>query len=294
MAGLDVVTGYRAAARVAQALPAPLVDGLGYRVGTLARHVAPGRAAMLARHLRRAMPGATDAEIDAAVKRGFGTYGRYYAESFRLPNLSPAAIDDGMAVQGYGYIQEAMRSGVGPIMAIPHLGGWEWASFWLTRLEGIPASAVVEELEPPELFEFFAGLRRSFGVDVVPLGPGAGPAMISALRRNELVCLLSDRDLEGTGPEVEFFGERTTLPAGPALLALRTGAMLLPCAVYFEGSRHRTIVRPPVPTVREGRLRADVQRITQLLAHELEVLITAAPDQWHLMQPNWPSDTPDA
>jgi KDO2-lipid IV(A) lauroyltransferase len=246
---------------------------------------------MLARHLRRVLgPDATPAEVDRAVRRGFRTYGRYYAESFRLPELTPAQIDDGVIVQGYGHIREALRTGTGPIMAIPHLGGWEWASFWLTRLEDVPCSAVVEALEPPELFEFFADLRRSFGVNPLPLGPGAGPGVLAALRRNELVCLLSDRDLEGSGPEVEFFGETTTLPAGPALLALRSGATLLPSAIYFEGRRHRCVVRPPVPVERRGRLREDVRRITQDLARELEVLISAAPDQWHMMQPNWPSD----
>lgn len=291
MAGVDIVTGYRAASWVAQTLPAPLVDSLGYAVGSLARHLAPGRRAMLERHLRRVLgPDVDPATLDAAVRRGFGTYGRYYAESFRLPELTPEQIDDGVVVQGYGHIREALRTGTGPIMAIPHLGGWEWASFWLTRLEGVPCSAVVEALEPPELFEFFADLRRSFGVDPIPLGPGAGAAVLGALRRNELVCLLSDRDLEGTGPEVEFFGETTTLPAGPALLALRSGAALLPSAIYFEGRRHRCVVRPPVPVERKGRLREDVRRITQDLARELEVLISAAPDQWHLMQPNWPSD----
>ncbi len=93
--------------------------------------------------------------------------------------------------------------------------------------------------------------------------------------------------------EVEFFGERTTLPAGPATLALRTGATLLPVGVYFteEYNGHLAIVRPPVSTVRHGgRLRDDVVRITQSLAHELEFLIRRAPEQWHLFQPNWPSD----
>ena len=91
--------------------------------------------------------------------------------------------------------------------------------------------------------------------------------------------------------EVEFFGERTTLPGGPATLALRTGATLLPAAVYFRSGRdHLGVVRPPVPVQRSGRLREDIARITQALAQELEILIRAAPEQWHLLQPNWPSD----
>ena len=86
-------------------------------------------------------------------------------------------------------------------------------------------------------------------------------------------------------------GERTTLPAGPATLALRTGAALLPVAVYFgPGRGHQGVVRSPVATSRAGTLRDDIARITQSLAHEFEILIRAAPEQWHLLQPNWPSD----
>jgi KDO2-lipid IV(A) lauroyltransferase len=105
-----------------------------------------------------------------------------------------------------------------------------------------------------------------------------------------VVCLLSDRDIGGKGVEVEFFGETTTLPAGPAIMALRTGCRILPTAVYFDGDGVNGLVRPPLDATRQGRLRDDVSRITQDLAHELEYLIRRAPEQWHLMQPNWPSD----
>jgi KDO2-lipid IV(A) lauroyltransferase len=89
---------------------------------------------------------------------------------------------------------------------------------------------------------------------------------------------------------VEFFGETTTLPAGPATLALRTGAALLPVAIYDTAHACHAIVRPPIPTERTGKLRHDVERVTRLLAAELEDLIRLAPEQWHLLQPNWPSD----
>jgi KDO2-lipid IV(A) lauroyltransferase len=116
---------------------------------------------------------------------------------------------------------------------------------------------------------------------------------MAALSDNHIVCLLSDRDLGRSGPEVEFFGERTTLPAGPAILALRTGAPLLPSAIYFTDriDAHLGWVRPPMRVERQSkRLRDDVHRITQDLAGELEILIRRAPSQWHMFQPNWPSD----
>jgi lauroyl/myristoyl acyltransferase len=149
---------------------------------------------------------------------------------------------------------------------------------------------VAEQLEPPELFEWFTSLRRSLGMDVVPLGPNAGTEVLRALRERHVVCLLSDRFLEGSAVDVEFFGEHTSLPAGPAALALRTGAPLLPTAVYFRGHGHHAVVRPPIDATRSGGLRADVARVTQDLAYELEGLIRVAPEQWHLLQPNWPSD----
>jgi KDO2-lipid IV(A) lauroyltransferase len=150
---------------------------------------------------------------------------------------------------------------------------------------------VVVTIEPPELFEWFAELRRHVGLTVVPHGPAAGHAVLGALKRNELVGLVCDRDLARTGIEVEFFGEGTTLPGGPATLALRTGAPIVPTAIYFDGpsSRHAVLL-PALDTTRHGKLRDDVQRVTQDLATALEVLIRKAPEQWHLLQPNWPSD----
>jgi lauroyl/myristoyl acyltransferase len=156
---------------------------------------------------------------------------------------------------------------------------------------GVPITAVVERLEPPELFEWFTEFRTNLGMHIVPLGPDAGREVIKALKRNDLVCLLSDRDIDGSGVDVEFFGERTTLPAGPATLALRTGADLVPGAMFQQPrGGHHAVVRPPMVIERRAGLREDVARITQDIARELESLIRIDPTQWHLMSPNWPSD----
>ena len=128
------------------------------------------------------------------------------------------------------------------------------------------------------------------GMEIVTLGPESGPKVLRALKSGRLLSLLCDRDVGGGGIEVEFFGERTTLPAGPATLALRTGAPLFPATCFFEGDGHRGVVLPALDTSRHGKLRADVARVTQDLARGLETLIRLAPEQWHLLQPNWPSD----
>jgi lauroyl/myristoyl acyltransferase len=289
---VDLVTPlFRVGAGIARAVPERVALGVGDQLGRLATRRSPTRRALVERNLRRADPTLEGRDLDRAVVRLFQSYARYWVESFRLPGTSPEDLDAGFTHDGYEHLQAALAGGRGAIVALPHLGGWEWAGFWLAKVADIPVTVVVERLEPPDLFEWFVELRQSFGMEVVPLGPEAGTATMRALKANHALALLSDRDIGGGGQEVEFFGERTTLPAGPATLALRTGAPILPTAVYFDGphSRH-AVVRPPIDTERRGTLREDVRRVTQALAHELEELIRVAPEQWHLLQPNWPSD----
>ena len=219
----------------------------------------------------------------AAVQAAFASYARYWMESLRLPQMPPEEVDARFTIDGLEHIEAARAAGTGAILALPHVGGWEVGGSWLVR-QGFPLTVVVEALKPPELFNWFADLRRSQGFRVIPLTRSAGVSVVRALRANQIVALVSDRDIAGGGVEVDFFGERTTLPAGPATLASRLGVPLLPTAVYFKGDGHHSVVRPPLPV--EG----DPAAFTQALAHELEDLIRAAPDQWHLFQPNWPSD----
>ena len=175
-----------------------------------------------------------------------------------------ASSPPGSTSSGFEHVTAGLAKGRGVILALPHLGGWEWAGRWLAD-QGHRTTVIVEQLEPPELFDWFVRLRSDLGMTVVPLGPDAGRAVLKALADNEIVCLLCDRDIQGGGIEVEFFGERTTLPAGPAMLALRADAPLLPVGVYFttQVNGHHAVVRPPLPTAREGRLRDDVARVTQ-------------------------------
>jgi KDO2-lipid IV(A) lauroyltransferase len=290
----DAVTtnGYKLGALAARFTPAPVATGLATPIGAGANFFNPERREMIERHLQRVDPTLRGLRLRRATQQAFDFYARYWIESFRLPTLSRRAVDRGLTQDDYPRILDALREGNGAIVALPHLGGWEWAGRWIAD-QGHQITVVVERLEPPELFDWFVELRSELGMQVVPLGPGAAGAVVSALRDNHVVCLLSDRDIGHSGPEVEFFGERTTLPAGPATLALRTGAPILPTAIYFADrpDAHVARVRPPIRAERQSKkLRDDVSRITQEIARELEILIRRAPSQWHLFQPNWPSD----
>lgn len=283
---------YRMGALAAKLMPGPVAAAAASSLGFGASFSSPAKRAMIERHLKRVNPKLRGPSLRVAAQQAFDSYAKYYVESFRLPSLSKRTVDRNFSVDGFSHITDALELGKGCIFALPHLGGWEWAGRWMTD-QGYKMTVVVEALEPPELFEWFADLRKELGMTVVPTGPTAASAVSAALKRNDIVCLLCDRDIERNGVEVEFFGERTTLPAGPAMLGLRTGAPVLPVGCYFTPAYngHHAVVRPPLSMVRSGDgLRADVARITQNLAHELEFLIRRSPEQWHLFQPNWPSD----
>jgi len=285
------MAAFKFGSALARAVPDVVADGLARVAGFGVAHASPERRAQVERNLRRVHgPGFGGFRLRRAVDATFESYARYWAESFRLPGTSPEVLDAGMSYEGLQHLDEGLAGGNGVILALPHLGGWEWAGFWVAAVRKQPITVVVEALDPPELFEWFVDLRRSFGMNIISLGPDAVAGVVRALKANHIVCLLCDRDIGGGGIEVEFFGERTKLPGGPATLSLRTGAPLLPTAAYYRGRGHYGVCRPPVPSERQGRLREDVARVTQTLAHELEALIRVAPEQWHLMQPNWPSD----
>jgi len=220
--------------------------------------------------------------------RAVAEYLRYWFEAFRLPGISATEVRDGIDVHGWDYVAASIERGKGTILALPHLGGWEWAGRWLA-LRGVEVAAVAERLGDDEVFELHRSIRQSVGITVIPLGPDAGKEALGVLRRNGVLCLLSDRDLSGDGVSVEFFGRSTTIPGGAATLALRTGATVLPTAVYTTspGLGHIGLVRPPLDTERRANMRTDVARVTQCLADELAALIAAAPEQWHMFQPRW-------
>jgi KDO2-lipid IV(A) lauroyltransferase len=285
------VNAYKMGSLAARLMPGPLATAAATSLGFGASFASADRRAMIQRHIQRVNPALRGASLRVAVQQSFDSYAHYYMESFRLPSLSKKTVDRAFTVDGFDHITDALALGNGCIFALPHLGGWEWAGRWMTD-QGYRLTVVVEALEPPELFEWFAELRKNLGMTVVPTGPGAAAAVSKALKENQIVCLLCDRDIERNGVDVEFFGERTTLPAGPAMLGLRMGAPVLPVGCYFTPAYngHHALVRPAIPMVRQGGLRDDVARITQTLARELEFLIRRAPEQWHLFQPNWPSD----
>ena len=201
--GKLVFSAYRAGVRVAQALPESTLGAIGKYGGRLGGYPQRNNRRMAARHQAR-VRGYVDPH---AVDQVFENYGRYWLEILRLPiEVDHDNIASHFEVTGYEHIEHALAAGNGIVLALPHLGGWEWAAAWMSSL-GYHMLAVVEALEPPELLEWFAHQREAYGLEVVALGPDVSTRVLKALRENRIVCLLCDRDLTGDGVEVEFFGE---------------------------------------------------------------------------------------
>ena len=289
--GKLIVSAYKLASSIIKAIPDRLLSRISNALGRCAYRLSSSKRVLVERNMHRTHEGQiTNHELRQMTRQAFISYAKYWTDSAKMQSLTDYQIDAGFTVEGFEHIEDSWSEGPGPILALPHLGGWEWAGRGLTCRPKFEVTVVVEPQQPKELFEFMISYRESFGMNVIPLGPNAGKEVIKAIKNNHVVCLLCDRDIEGTGVKVTFFDEETSIPAGPAMLSIRTGSKIIPVAVYQRSESHHAIVRPPLNSERQGNLREDVTRISQDIASSFEELILLEPEQWHLMSPNWPSD----
>ncbi len=291
MASLALI-GYKLAALLSRKLPRKLGLGVASFLGYVIARIDKKRRDQVIRNANRLNDSElSKKELKDFVDQTFKSYAHYWVNTFRLVDMTKQELESTFSHDGWELIETALKKDSGVILVLPHLGAWDWGGLWISKIKGVSVSAVVEPLEPPELFEWFKRSRNALGMNIIPLGADAGPQVLKAISDKQLVVLVSDRDIGGSSVEVEFFGEKTLLPAGPATLALRTGATLLTAAIYNKGNGCHGVVRPAISLERKGKFRSDVKRITQTIADEMELLIRKAPEQWHLMQPNWPSDS---
>ena len=287
------IPGYlalRAGAGLIGLLPSSAARSIGRVAGRLWHATDRGRRRMAERHMKRVLGNGPAAR--EAARAVMQSYGRYYAETLWVRGARVAELQKATRVEGLERIIAAREEGNGMIYALPHVGNWEVAAPVAVAV-GVPVVAVAEKLPNLRITDWFTDMRADFGIEIVLATGGTEVmrALEAALAANKAVALLSDRDLKGRGVEVEFFGETTTLPPGPATLAIRTGAPLLPVASYYEGDDgYRVVIKPAIAVLSEGTRSEKVQQMTQALATEMEAMIRAAPEQWHLVQPNWPSD----
>lgn len=278
----------RAAVGVLGMLPEPVMRRMGELGGLIWYRTAGGRRAMARRHMERL----EHPDPTAAARDVFRSYGRYWAETFWVRRRRFPEMRARMEARGLDHIRAIQATGSGLVLALPHLGNWEAAALMGEELD-LPLVAVAEQLANPHITRWFTEQRRMFGIEIVLTGSRSASrrALAEALDEGKGVALLCDRDLGGRGVPVRFFGEDTTMPAGPLTLALRAGVPVVPVGAYFdEHGGHRIVVEEPMDLPEPTDFKAAVAEGTQDLAEQLEVIIRRDPTQWHLVQPNWPSD----
>jgi KDO2-lipid IV(A) lauroyltransferase len=272
-------------------LPPGAAYALAELAGTAWHRFAPDRRALVAANLARVCAAtgrpSSGRALRHLVRRAFVEHARYYVELLRTPGYRPERIDETVWVANWLELERLLRAH-GTVLVSAHLGNFEPMGVFFAA-HGFTPVAPIEEIEPRELFEFL--LRRrggGRGVEVVPLSR-ARRRMLSVLKAGGIAGLVADRDLAGDGLPVTMFGHPTTIPTGPATLAVLTGSPLVAGRCLrigpdkFEGSAE------VIDVERTGNRRADVEALTRAMAAALERHIGEAPEQWFAaFQPYWP------
>jgi KDO2-lipid IV(A) lauroyltransferase len=239
--------------------------------------------------LRVLGPGTDGKELRAISRKALRSYARYYMEAFRIQTITTERVLAGMHNDSPNVplTMKYLENGRGVIYALPHCADFEIAGAWIIAKGAGSFTTVAERLKPESVFQRFLKFREGIGMEVLPTTGGLHPfgVMARRLREGKLVCLVADRDLSDTGVEVDFFGEKALMPAGPAMLAIQTGAALMPVWCYFVGDDEwGTYVLDEIPVPADGDRKEKAAIMTQQLAAAFEKGIREHPENWHMMQ----------
>ncbi|MFF3887813.1 phosphatidylinositol mannoside acyltransferase [Streptomyces sp. NPDC001914] len=283
---------YAAGWSVVKKLPEPVAAGLGRTIADIAWKRRGKGVQRLESNYARVVPDATPERLAELSRAGMRSYLRYWMESFRLPAWSEERVTNGFDPKDVHYLTDGIASDRGVILALPHMANWDLAGAWVTTGLRTPFTTVAERLKPESLYDRFVAYREGLGMEVLPHSGGAAFGTLARrLRDGGLICLVAERDLSASGVEVEFFGETTRMPAGPALLAQQTGALLLPVTLWYDDSPvMRGRVHPPVEVPLSGSRPEKTSVMTQALADAFADGIAEHPEDWHMLQRLWLKD----
>jgi len=232
--------------------------------------------------------------LRAVSRLGMRSYARYWLEVFRLPVMPVTRLIEGMHAQGpFDEAFANLAVGRGVVFALPHMGNWDQAGAWIMAKGAGSITAVMERLKPESVYEKFVAFREGLGMEVLAASGGeARPFGILAqrLRAGKVVVLVADRDVTGTGIEVDFFGETCMMQPGSAALAIQTGAALMPAVLWFDGDGWGVRIGPEIPVPELASRKDQVAAMMQEVARFFEDGIREHPQDWHMLQPLFLSD----
>jgi lauroyl/myristoyl acyltransferase len=282
-----IETGYSAGWALVRVLPLPMARALFRLAADRAYKKGGPGTQRLRRNLAQVVP---EDRLEVTVRDGLRSYARYWMEAFRLPSQSKEQFLAGFTIspEHYDWLKSGVADGRGVILALPHVGNWDAAAAWVVSNEW-PMVTVAERLKPEAVFEQFVAYRETLGMEVLPLTGGERPPLDvlgERLGQGFVVALLGDRDLSRSGVEVEFFGGRTRMPAGPAILAVQHGSPLYAVDLSLNETQTVAVLRRIVPPT-DGPLDVRVKQTTQALADAYATGIADHPQDWHMLQKLW-------
>ena len=236
-------------------------------------------------NLKRAVPQLTETQLRSLAEAGMRSYLLYWCDKFRSPDWDIKRIQSTVTVNDAELLLEPVRSKRGVVVALPHSGNWDHAGSYFCS-QGIPLVTVVERLKPEKLFLKFLAYRQAIGMEALPLDGRVMGTLTSRLREGKLVALVADRDLSRSGIDVKFFDGTARMPAGPALLAIRTGADLITAYVSYTASGIHIDFRKV--QIASGETETErVAKTVQLCADNFAAGISQHPQDWHMLQRIW-------
>ena len=236
-------------------------------------------------NLHRTQPNMSELDLDLLLIDAMRSYMRYWCDTFRFPDWSPERVRETVSVTNEHLLLDAISAKTGVIVTLPHAGNWDHAGAYFCD-KGINLVTVAEHLKPEKLFLKFLSYRQAMGMEVLPLDGRVLGTLEQRLRQGALVALVADRDLSRSGIGVNFFGAPSRMPAGPAILALKTDAPLITAFVsYTDSGIHIDFNEVSIPS--SGSDEEKISQIVQSMAQQFQDGITAHPEDWHMLQRIW-------
>ena len=237
----------------------------------------------------RVLPNASRGERRRIARRSLVNYCKYLVDFVRFPGVSPEVIVDSVdGTKEYEALDRALEAGNGAVVICMHFGNWDLGA-GATAGRGYPVTVIAETFAEPRLDAMVMHSRERLGMRIVKMEK-AGPSLLRGLKENGVLALLIDRSVPGEGVRVKFFGEDVEVPAGPARMALRTGAAVVPTAFARVHPNRPAVkalcdfgIRPEQTGDRDG----DVHALTQAIMSSHERFVREYPDQWYMFRPMW-------
>lgn len=281
LVALAYFTGWKLVRALPEKFAYACFEGIG--TITLGRHAAPIRR--LRSNLQRVCPEKDSAAMDQLMVDAVSSYMRYWCDTFRSPDWSKERVKNTVTVTREELLTEPMRDGRGVVIALPHAGNWDHAGAYFCGM-GFPLVTVAERVKPEALFNKFLEYRQNMGMEVLALDGRSMATLMQRARDGALIALVADRDLSRSGVDVNFFGHPARMPAGPALLAVRTGIPLVTAFVsYTSNGINVEFNSVAIPT--DGSDSERVAQVVQSCANLFAQGIATAPQDWHMLQRIW-------